>query len=93
MSGSSDDGFLKKLRKNILQTAKSSGYTEFELRSRAEATEFLYLSLYRTGKPHWLIKQIPFLMNPDTMSEQDWIDYLEVNWKWSMLVMDEELLN
>ena len=85
---SDDDDKVQKLRKKLTRSMRDSGYTEFEIRSREEAIEFLYISFSAAGKHHFLIKQLPFLLEPDTMSEQDWKDYIDLSWGWFGLYSD-----
>jgi|3_EtaG_2_1085321.scaffolds.fasta_scaffold74335_1 hypothetical protein len=80
MSDDNDDP-VDKLRKRLIRSMRSGGYTDYEIESRAVALEFLYTTFVRSGKNHWLSKQIHYLVRPDTMSNDEWVDYLDINWK------------
>ena len=86
---SDDDDTIKKLRERLKKTMRTSGYTDYEISSRAKALEFLYTTFVRAGKLHWLSKQMYYLMRPDTMGNDEWVDYLDINWKLSGLYDDE----
>ena len=64
--------------------------TEFEIESRREAFKFLYKTFYCVAHARKHGKQIQALVEPDTMSDDDWALYVELNWKSKGLV-DEEL--
>ena len=92
-----DDGTNSKmdeLIKRLLQKQlRKSGITQHEYDARIEAMKFLYSSFYCAGKHHWLIKQLPHLLEPDTMTQQDWEDYITLSWKWQGVIPDEEVPN
>ena len=83
MSDDDDDTFSKKkkLEDMITKRMRSTGFTQFEMDSRAEALEFLFISFKSAGKHHWLMQQLPYLLEPDTMTTQDWEDYIDVSWR------------
>jgi hypothetical protein len=85
----------KRLKQKLRKLLKDKGITEFESQSRSTAVQFLYTSFYLASKHHFLIKQFPFLIEPDTMSEEDWLDYIDFNWRWFGIVAvdEEEYLN
>jgi hypothetical protein len=81
MSDDSKDDKFKTFRENMVKKAKSRGYTDYEIDERTAATEFLFYSFYKFNKHCFLMKQIPYLLKPDTMSDVDWADYLELSWE------------
>jgi hypothetical protein len=86
-----DDTKTDRLKQKLRKLLKVKGVTEFESESRSEALHFLYTSFYLASKHHFLNKQFPFLIAPDTMSEEDWIDYIDFNWRWyGIVAFDEE---
>jgi len=76
-----DDDKFETFRKKMIKKAKSRGHTDFEIEERTVAAEFLFYSFYRLNKHCFLMKQIPYLIEPDTMSNIDWLDYLELSWQ------------
>jgi len=76
----------KKLEELITKRMRSTGFTQFEMDSRAEALEFLFISFKSAGKHHWLMQQLPYLLEPDTMTIKDWQDYIDVSWRLHGLV-------
>ena len=81
-----DNTKLGDLRNKVLKKIKNKGFTEYEIQERTEAAMFLFFSFYKLNKHWFLMKQIPYLMKPDTMSNIDWIDYLEISWEASGLI-------
>ena len=65
------------IKKKILDLIKNTGVTKFEIESRQEALNMLFSSFYTIGMHHFRSKQILYLLEPDTMSKQEWIDYIE----------------
>ena len=65
------------IKKKILDLIKNTGVTKFEIESRQEALGMLFSSFYTIGMHHFRTKQIKYLLEPDTMSEEEWIDYIE----------------
>jgi|TARA_R110000824_G_scaffold41331_3_gene123045 hypothetical protein len=76
----------KRLEELVAKRMRSTGFTQFEMDSRADALEFLFISFKCAGKHHWLMQQLPYLLEPDTMTTQDWEDYIDVSWRLHGLV-------
>ena len=76
-----DDNPKKKLEDLITKHMRSPGFTQFEVDARADALEFLFISFKSAGKHHWLMQQLPYLLTPDTMTAEDWQDYIDVSWR------------
>jgi len=91
MSDDDDESVVDFLKKRVAKMMRTNGYTEHEINARGNAIEFLYISFLKAGKNHWLSKQIPYLLKPDTMSNDEWIDYLDINWKMPALYSDSEV--
>ena len=81
-----DDPRKKKLEDLINKRMRSTGFTQFEMDARAGALEFLFTSFKSAGKHHWLMQQLPYLLEPDTMTIQDWQDYIDISWRLHGLV-------
>mgnify|MGYP003654153326 FL=1 len=81
-----DDPKTRKLEELVAKRMRNTGFTQFEIDSRAEALEFLFISFKSAGKHHWLMQQLPYLLEPDTMTIQDWEDYIDVSWRLHGLV-------
>lgn len=85
-----DESLISKLRQRMTNMMRTNGHTEYEVEIRAQALEFLFVSFLRAGKNHWLAKQTEYLAHTGGLTEADWIDYLDLNWKYSGLYNDEE---
>jgi len=86
---SNNDDEKPDMKKKLTSILRQNGFTEYEIRRRSEATSFLYASMYASSKHYWLMKQLPYLLKPDTMTEEDWIDYIEFSWKWFSLINED----
>jgi len=81
----------KSLKQQIAALLKGAGYTQYEVDSRKTALEFLYVSFYFFGIVTKKSKQLKYLTQPDTMSDEEWILYLDVAWKDEGIVYDDFL--
>ena len=63
--------------------------TEFEIESRREALRFLYKTFYSAINIKKYGNQVQALIEPDTMSDEDWALYIELNWKSKGLINEE----
>ncbi|MBO68509.1 MAG: hypothetical protein CL398_09385 [Acidiferrobacteraceae bacterium] len=79
----------KSLKQQIAALLKNAGYTQYEVDSRKAALEFLYVSFYFFGIVGKKSKQLKYLINPDTMSDEEWILYLDISWKDEGIVFDD----
>jgi hypothetical protein len=67
----------------------SSMTTEFEIEARRAAFKFLYKTFYTVLNVTQHGKQIQALVSPDTMSDEDWALYVDLNWKIKGLISEE----
>lgn len=67
------------LLRKLLQEAEQKSVTNFEYSSRKEALELLtsLYSTYLSGKKN---KQLIYLLENDTMSEEEWELYITMNY-------------
>ena len=79
----------KSLKQQIAELLKNSGHTQYEVDSRKEALEFLYVSFYYFGIVVKKSKQLKYLTEPDTMTDDEWSIYLDVSWKDAGIIFDE----
>jgi len=63
--------------------------TEFEIQARQAALKFLYKTFYAVSNMRQHGKQIQVLVEPDTMSDEDWALYVELNWRSKGLISEE----
>ena len=64
--------------------------TEFEVEARQAALKFLYKTFYSALNVRQHGKQVQALIEPDTMIDEDWALYVDLNWK-SKGLIDEEV--
>ena len=78
------------IKKKIYDLINNTGITKFELQSRRDALEILFATFYKVGMQHFRSRQLSFLLEPDSMSNDEWVDYIQlafidaelVDWKY-----------